>query len=77
MERYVTEMPIMQDLHADLYDGWLRSIPLWTLKAYTTFICRLKTDPDEQLMVFEQISNTRPLMFQEHLAEMGIETDLH
>ena len=25
MERYVTEnVGIMQDLHADLYDGWLR-----------------------------------------------------
>ena len=35
MERYVTEnVSIMQDLHADLYDGWLRLYTTLTLKAY-------------------------------------------
>ena len=66
MERYVTEnVGIMQDLHADLYDGWLRLYTTLDVKGlHTTLsvdlkLIQMEMNQDVQLMVFEQISNTQ------------------
>ena len=66
MERYVTEnVSIMQDLHADLYDGWLRLYTTLDVKGlHTTLsvdlkLIQMEMNQDVQLMVFEQISNTQ------------------
>lgn len=66
MERYVTEnVEIMQDLHADLYDGWLRLYTTLDVKGlYTTLsvdlkLIQMEMNQNVQLMVFEQISNTQ------------------
>lgn len=66
MERYVTEnVDMMKDLHADLYDGWLRLYTTLDVKGlYTTLsvdlkLIQMEMNQDVQLMVFEQISNTQ------------------
>ncbi|PKF31151.1 hypothetical protein [Acinetobacter proteolyticus] len=66
MERYVTEnVGIMQDLHADLYDGWLRLYTTLDVKGlHTTLsvdlkLIQMEMNQNVQLMVFEQISNTQ------------------
>lgn len=66
IERYVTEnVGIMQDLHADLYDGWLRLYTTLDVKGlHTTLsvdlkLIQMEMNQDVQLMVFEQISNTQ------------------
>ena len=66
MERYVTEkVGIIQDLHADLYDGWLRLYTTLDVKGlHTTLsvdlkLIQMEMNQDVQLMVFEQISNTQ------------------
>ncbi|ENW08136.1 hypothetical protein [Acinetobacter beijerinckii] len=66
MERYVTEnVEIMQDLHADLYDGWLRLYTTLDVKGlHTTLsvdlkLIQMEMNQNVQLMVFEQISNTQ------------------
>lgn len=66
MERYVVEnVEVIKDLHADLYDGWLRLYATIEVKGlYTTLSVDLKLTQMEmnqnvQLMVFEQISNTQ------------------
>ena len=66
MERYVTKnVGIMQDLHADLYDGWLRLYTTLDVKGlHTTLsvdlkLIQMEMNQDVQLMVFEQISNTQ------------------
>lgn len=66
MERYVTEnVGIMQDLHADLYDGWLRLYTTLDIKGlHTTLsvdlkLIQMEMNQNVQLMVFEQISNTQ------------------
>ena len=66
MERYVTEkVKIIQDLHADLYDGWLRLYATIDVKGlHTTLsvdlkLIQMEMNKDVQLMVFEQISNTQ------------------
>jgi len=66
MERYVTNnVEIMQDLHADLYDGWLRLYTTLDVKGlHTTLsvdlkLIQMEMNQDVQLMVFEQISNTQ------------------
>ena len=66
MERYVTEkVKIIKDLHADLYDGWLRLYSTIDVKGlHTTLsvdlkLLQMEMNKDVQLMVFEQISNTQ------------------
>ncbi|EXB45981.1 hypothetical protein [Acinetobacter sp. 1000160] len=66
MERYVTEnVDMMQDLHADLYDGWLRLYTTLDVKGlHTTLsvdlkLIQMEMNQNVQLMVFEQISNTQ------------------
>lgn len=66
MERYVTEkVEIIKDLHADLYDGWLRLYATLDVKGiHTTLsvdlkLIQMEMNKDVQLMVFEQISNTQ------------------
>ncbi|WP_038344915.1 hypothetical protein [Acinetobacter sp. A47] len=66
MERYITEnVDMMKDLHADLYDGWLRLYTTLDVKGlYTTLsvdlkLIQMEMNQDVQLMVFEQISNTQ------------------
>ncbi|USA53118.1 hypothetical protein NDN13_17005 [Acinetobacter sp. C32I] len=66
MERYVTKnVGIMQDLHADLYDGWLRLYTTLDVKGlHTTLsvdlkLIQMEMNQNVQLMVFEQISNTQ------------------
>ncbi|WP_109439655.1 hypothetical protein [Acinetobacter haemolyticus] len=66
MERYVTNnVEIMQDLHADLYDGWLRLYTTLDVKGlHTTLsvdlkLIQMEMNQNVQLMVFEQISNTQ------------------
>ncbi|MFV5190918.1 hypothetical protein ACMXYY_02095 [Acinetobacter courvalinii] len=66
MERYVTEnVDMMQDLHADLYDGWLRLYTTLDVKGlHTTLsvdlkLIQMEMNQNIQLMVFEQISNTQ------------------
>ncbi|MCU4369886.1 hypothetical protein [Acinetobacter courvalinii] len=66
MERYVTEnVDMMQDLHADLYDGWLRLYTTLDVKGlHTTLsvdlkLIQMEMNQNVQLMVFEQIGNTQ------------------
>ena len=66
MERYVTDnVEIMQDLHADLYDGWLRLYNTLDVKGLKTTLSvdlkliQMEMNQNVQLMVFEQISNTQ------------------
>ncbi|RLZ08370.1 hypothetical protein EAH57_08680 [Acinetobacter sp. 2JN-4] len=66
MERYVTDnVEIMQDLHADLYDGWLRLYTTLDVKGLKTTLSvdlkliQMEMNQNVQLMVFEQISNTQ------------------
>ena len=66
MERYVTEnVDMMKDLHADLYDGWLRLYTTLDVKGlHTTLsvdlkLIQMEMNQNVQLMVFEQISNTQ------------------
>ncbi|MHA3983144.1 hypothetical protein [Acinetobacter venetianus] len=66
MERYVVEkVEIIKDLHADLYDGWLRLYATIDVKGlHTTLsvdlkLLQMEMNKDVQLMVFEQISNTQ------------------
>lgn len=66
MERYVTEnVDMMQDLHADLYDGWLRLYTTLDVKGlHTTLsvdlkLIQMEMNQNVQLMVFEQISDTQ------------------
>lgn len=66
MERYVTEnVELLKDLHADLYDGWLRLYATIDVKGLNTTLSvdlkliQMEMNKDIQLMVFEQISNTQ------------------
>ena len=66
MQRYVNEkVSVIQDLHADLYDGWLRLYSTIEVKGLRTTLSvdlkliQMEMNKDVQLMVFEQLSHTQ------------------
>ena len=65
-ERFVTDnVKVLQDLHADLHDDWLRLYATLDVKGlYTTLsvdlkLIQMELNKDMQLIVFEQISDTQ------------------
>lgn len=66
MERYVTEkVSVLDDLHADLHDDWLRLYATLNVKGLHTILSvdlkllQMELNKDAQFMVFEQISKTQ------------------
>ncbi len=64
-KRYVTDnVKILEDLHADLHDGWLRLYATLNVKGMHLVLSvdlrlvQMELNKDMQLIVFEQISNT-------------------
>lgn len=65
-KRFVTDnVQLLEDLHADLHDDWLRLYATINVKGlYTTVsvdlkLIQMELNKDIQLIVFEQISNTQ------------------
>jgi hypothetical protein len=65
-KRFVTDnVKILQDLHADVHDDWLRLYATLNVKGlYTTLsvdlkLLQMELNKDTQLLVFEQISQTQ------------------
>lgn len=65
-KRFVTDnVKILEDLHADLHDDWLRLYATINVKGLHTILSvdlkliQMELNKDMQLIVFEQISNTQ------------------
>jgi hypothetical protein len=65
-ERYVTNnVKLLQDLHADVHDDWLRLYATLEVKGlYTTLsvdlkLLQMELNKNTQLLIFEQISDTQ------------------
>ncbi|WP_151981273.1 hypothetical protein [Acinetobacter guerrae] len=65
-KRYVTDnLSFLDDLHADVYDGWLRLYATLNFKGLNTTLSvdlkliQMELNKDIQLLVFEQISDTQ------------------
>ena len=65
-KRFVTDnVKILEDLHADLHDDWLRLYAtlnvkgLYTILSVDLKLVQMELNKDMQLIVFEQISNTQ------------------
>lgn len=65
-KRFVTDnVQLLEDLHADLHDDWLRLYATINVKGLYTIISvdlkliQMELNKDMQLIVFEQISNTQ------------------
>lgn len=65
-QRYVTDnVKILEDLHADLHDDWLRLYATLNVKGMHLVLSvdlklvQMELNKDMQLIVFEQISNTK------------------
>ena len=66
LERYVTNnVEFLDDLHADLYHDWLRLYATMHVKGLETTLSvdlkliQMEFNKEQQLIVFEQISNTQ------------------
>lgn len=66
LKRYVTDnVSFLEDLHADVYDDWLRLYATLNVKGlYTKLsvdlkLIKMELNKETQLIVFEQISNTQ------------------
>ncbi|MCU4352416.1 hypothetical protein [Acinetobacter ursingii] len=65
-KRYVTDnLSFLDDLHADVYEGWLRLYATLHFKGLSTTLSvdlkliQMELNKDTQLLVFEQISDTQ------------------
>lgn len=79
-KRYVTDnLSFLDDLHADLYDDWLRLYATLHFKGLETTLSvdlkliQMELNKDTQLLVFEQISNTQVIeaTFKNTLQKIG------
>ncbi len=80
-KRFVTDnVKILQDLHADLHEDWLCLYATLNVKGLHTTLSvdlklhRMEMNQNTQLLVFEQISNTRVLeaQFKNKLQEIAL-----
>ncbi|AWV87356.1 hypothetical protein ACE5JW_01850 [Acinetobacter radioresistens] len=84
-ERYVTNnVKLLQDLHADVHDDWLRLYATLEVKGlYTTLsvdlkLLQMELNKNTQLLIFEQISDTQVIeaKFKNVFIKIGFNTAL-
>ena len=84
-QRYVTDnVKILEDLHADLHDDWLRLYATLNVKGMHLVLSvdlkliQMELNKDMQLIVFEQISNTQVIeaQYPSWLYKIGVKSAL-
>lgn len=80
-QKYVTDnVELLKDLHADLYDDWLRLYAtvdvagIYAALSVDLKLVQMEFNPDRQLIVFEQISQTQVIesRFSNVFKKMGV-----
>jgi hypothetical protein len=80
-QRFVTDnVGLLKDLHADLHEGWLRLYASIDVKDMQITLCvdlkllQMELNKDKQLIIFEQISDTKILdaQYPNKLYEWGV-----